>query len=280
MDALHVGDMDTAYAEVLSTGDDLLLVKLMERSGPIVDQLSNEINDEVLHFIVQCLVEQNLFNLYLSWIQQLADQVMENGPNILGIPTEIKNERLLNLNEASLTMDVPEDWEGATPDQLALAWGIDLQHFEKIFWSPVGSQCVDNGHAMNMYNIIIAKAITNGLKYSLVTRNWGQSNAESPDEGGWHELVTNRYIEYTDAEEEETTIYDFSHKSQILTALAVAFGIELEVEASTNQVAVKQMPIYQLPSKILCRVVDVQLKAEADTDEVFAQVTMLPESNV
>ncbi|KAF6169647.1 hypothetical protein GIB67_004039 [Kingdonia uniflora] len=52
-----------------------------------------------------------------------------------------------------------------------------------------------------------------------------------------------------------------------------------QVEASTNQVAEKQMPVYQLPSKILCRVIDVQLKAEADTDEVFAQVTLLPESN-
>ncbi|KAF6176760.1 hypothetical protein GIB67_031571 [Kingdonia uniflora] len=135
MDALHVGDMDIAYAEVLSTGDDLLLVKLMERSGPTVDQLSNEITDEVLHFISQCLVEHNLFDLCLSWIQQLVDLVMENGPNILGIPTEIKNELLLNLNEDSLAMDAPEDWEGATSaqllDQLASAWAIDLQHFVK-----------------------------------------------------------------------------------------------------------------------------------------------------
>ncbi|KAF6136895.1 hypothetical protein GIB67_018934, partial [Kingdonia uniflora] len=53
-----------------------------------------------------------------------------------------------------------------------------------------------------------------------------------------------------------------------------------KVEASTNQVAEKQMPVYQLSSKILCRVINVQLKAEADTDEVFAQVTLLPESNI
>ncbi|XWS60200.1 hypothetical protein CRYUN_Cryun07bG0015100 [Craigia yunnanensis] len=50
-----------------------------------------------------------------------------------------------------------------------------------------------------------------------------------------------------------------------------------QVEASTNQVADQQMPVYNLPSKILCRVINVQLKAEADTDEVFAQVTLLPE---
>ncbi|KAI4343553.1 hypothetical protein L6164_010889 [Bauhinia variegata] len=52
-----------------------------------------------------------------------------------------------------------------------------------------------------------------------------------------------------------------------------------QVEASTNQVADQHMPVYDLPSKILCRVINVMLKAEPDTDEVFAQVTLLPESN-
>ncbi|KAK9072351.1 hypothetical protein SSX86_008785 [Deinandra increscens subsp. villosa] len=52
-----------------------------------------------------------------------------------------------------------------------------------------------------------------------------------------------------------------------------------QVEASTNQVADQQMPMYNLPAKILCRVVNVQLKAEPDTDEVFAQITLMPEPN-
>ncbi|CAN0915910.1 Auxin response factor 2 [Linum grandiflorum] len=52
-----------------------------------------------------------------------------------------------------------------------------------------------------------------------------------------------------------------------------------QVEASTNQGADQQMPLYDLPSKILCRVLNVELKAEPDTDEVFAQVTLLPEAN-
>ncbi|GLT39932.1 hypothetical protein SLA2020_140970 [Shorea laevis] len=52
-----------------------------------------------------------------------------------------------------------------------------------------------------------------------------------------------------------------------------------QVEASTNQVADQQMPVYDLPAKILCRVINVALKAEPDTDEVFAQITLVPESN-
>lgn len=71
MDAVQVGDMDTAYAEVLSTGDDLLLVKLMDRSGPVVDQLSTEVASEVMHAVNQFLSEQNLFDICLSWIQQV-----------------------------------------------------------------------------------------------------------------------------------------------------------------------------------------------------------------
>ncbi|KAL5737704.1 hypothetical protein ACOSP7_030465 [Xanthoceras sorbifolium] len=135
MDALQVGDMDTAYAEVASTGDDLLLVKLMDRSGPVVDQLSNEIANEVLHAIGQFLLEQNLFDICLSWIQQLVELVLENGPEVLGIPMELKKELLLNLHEASCSMDPPEDWEGAAPDQLLLqlasAWEIEVQQFDK-----------------------------------------------------------------------------------------------------------------------------------------------------
>ncbi|KAJ6834338.1 auxin response factor 2-like [Iris pallida] len=51
-----------------------------------------------------------------------------------------------------------------------------------------------------------------------------------------------------------------------------------QVEASTNQLADQHMPAYNLASKILCRVINVQLKAEPDTDEVFAQVTLHPEA--
>lgn len=71
MDALQVGDIDSAYAEVLSTGDDFLLVKLMDRSGPAIDQLSSEVACEILHAIGQFLLEQNLFDVCLSWIQQV-----------------------------------------------------------------------------------------------------------------------------------------------------------------------------------------------------------------
>nr|CAB3491645.1 unnamed protein product [Digitaria exilis] len=51
-----------------------------------------------------------------------------------------------------------------------------------------------------------------------------------------------------------------------------------QVEASTNQVAEQHMQLYNLPWKIPCEVMNVELKAEPDTDEVYAQLTLLPES--
>ncbi|PIA61681.1 hypothetical protein AQUCO_00300899v1 [Aquilegia coerulea] len=51
-----------------------------------------------------------------------------------------------------------------------------------------------------------------------------------------------------------------------------------QVEAYTSQEANVKMPKYDLPSKILCTVVHIELMAEFDTDEVFAQVTLLPET--
>ncbi|XP_072970415.1 auxin response factor 7-like [Typha angustifolia] len=50
-----------------------------------------------------------------------------------------------------------------------------------------------------------------------------------------------------------------------------------QLEASTHQGLDQQMPLFDLPSKILCRVVNVELRAEPDTDEVYAQITLLPE---
>ncbi|KAJ6732546.1 AUXIN RESPONSE FACTOR 4-RELATED [Salix purpurea] len=43
-----------------------------------------------------------------------------------------------------------------------------------------------------------------------------------------------------------------------------------------NEDCKREMPIYDLPYKILCKAVHVELKAEAGTDEVFACITLLP----
>ncbi|XVF08611.1 hypothetical protein REPUB_Repub07fG0017800 [Reevesia pubescens] len=53
-----------------------------------------------------------------------------------------------------------------------------------------------------------------------------------------------------------------------------------QVEASTNQVAEQQMPIYDLPSKILCRVINVQLKQDENTVDKEAPLPQPPRFHV
>ncbi|KAG7976861.1 hypothetical protein I3843_05G001600 [Carya illinoinensis] len=52
-----------------------------------------------------------------------------------------------------------------------------------------------------------------------------------------------------------------------------------QLEASMHQGSEQHMPSFNLPSKILCKVVNVQLRAEPETDEVYAQITLLPEAD-
>uniref|UniRef100_A0A2P2MAJ7 Auxin response factor n=4 Tax=Rhizophora mucronata TaxID=61149 RepID=A0A2P2MAJ7_RHIMU len=52
-----------------------------------------------------------------------------------------------------------------------------------------------------------------------------------------------------------------------------------QLEASTNQELNQMAPLFNLPSKILCRVINTQLLAEQETDEVYAQITLLPEQD-
>ncbi|XP_059653663.1 auxin response factor 1-like [Cornus florida] len=52
-----------------------------------------------------------------------------------------------------------------------------------------------------------------------------------------------------------------------------------QLEASTHQGVDQQLPSFNLPAKILCKVVNIQLRAEQESDEVYAQITLLPETD-
>uniref|UniRef100_A0A9I9DV41 Uncharacterized protein n=1 Tax=Cucumis melo TaxID=3656 RepID=A0A9I9DV41_CUCME len=53
-----------------------------------------------------------------------------------------------------------------------------------------------------------------------------------------------------------------------------------QLEESTNQELNHQISHFDLPPKILCRVVNIRLLAEKDSDEVYAQITLYPEADV
>lgn len=131
MECLHSGDIDQAYVEVLCTGDEVLLVRLMNRTGPVLDQISTGTVNDVLHAIGQLLQQQSFFDFGIPWIQQVSNMISESGLDCLELSLEAKKELLLCLQEAS-SMDLPGGWDGNTMDelfhQLANAWSIDFQN--------------------------------------------------------------------------------------------------------------------------------------------------------
>lgn len=50
-----------------------------------------------------------------------------------------------------------------------------------------------------------------------------------------------------------------------------------QLEASMHQGLDQQLPSFNIPAKILCKVMNVHLRAEPESDEVYAQITLLPE---
>ncbi|KAK9716682.1 hypothetical protein RND81_06G250600 [Saponaria officinalis] len=52
-----------------------------------------------------------------------------------------------------------------------------------------------------------------------------------------------------------------------------------QLEASTNEELNERIHMFNLSSKILCRVMDIVLLAEKETDEVYAQITLMPEAD-
>ncbi|XP_052206110.1 auxin response factor 1-like isoform X2 [Diospyros lotus] len=52
-----------------------------------------------------------------------------------------------------------------------------------------------------------------------------------------------------------------------------------QLEASIDQGGDQQLPSFDVPAKILCKVMNVHLRAEQETDEVYAQITLLPEAD-
>ncbi|EFH45456.1 hypothetical protein ARALYDRAFT_913040 [Arabidopsis lyrata subsp. lyrata] len=68
--SLQAGDINSAYAEVFGLGNLMLIIFLMQHTGPIISHMSNEIANEALNFICTLLPDYDFYGICVSWIQQ------------------------------------------------------------------------------------------------------------------------------------------------------------------------------------------------------------------
>lgn len=65
------GDLDSAYVEALNCGDELVLVDLLDKTGPVLESLSNRTANDVLGTLAFFLSEQQFMNSIIPWLQQV-----------------------------------------------------------------------------------------------------------------------------------------------------------------------------------------------------------------
>lgn len=71
MESVRSGDLDVAYVDILLSGDELLLVRLMGRTGPVLQQLSPGTAMQLMSSIKRFLQQQSFLDCIIPWIQQV-----------------------------------------------------------------------------------------------------------------------------------------------------------------------------------------------------------------
>lgn len=66
------GDLDSAYVEALCSHDELVLVELLDRTGPILERLSPKTVSDILSTLASYLLEQRFMNSIIPWLQQAS----------------------------------------------------------------------------------------------------------------------------------------------------------------------------------------------------------------
>jgi len=71
-DFLCEGDLESAYEEALCSIDELVLIELIDRTGPVLESLSSKTAGDVLSILASYFLEQRFTNSIIPWLQQAS----------------------------------------------------------------------------------------------------------------------------------------------------------------------------------------------------------------
>ena len=75
---LHYGNMESAYAEALCTGDDLCLLELMDITGPVLERLSCETASIIVSILTTHFLNQRFMDSIIPWFLQARSSISKN----------------------------------------------------------------------------------------------------------------------------------------------------------------------------------------------------------
>ncbi|KZV18267.1 hypothetical protein F511_24234 [Dorcoceras hygrometricum] len=74
-DYIMDGDLDFAYEEALCSRNEFLLFELLDKTGPILEHLSQKTANELLSTLAKFLLEQRFVNSIIPWFQQASHPI-------------------------------------------------------------------------------------------------------------------------------------------------------------------------------------------------------------
>ncbi|XP_076917905.1 TORTIFOLIA1-like protein 2 [Bidens hawaiensis] len=114
---LSQGDLDSAYVEAMNSGDETVLVDLLDKTGPVLECLSNRTANDVLTTLAGFLSEQQLMGSIIPWLQQAVDLSSSHGPNNLVLTAKARR-RFLGAIQEAVQMEFPNVTERRSITQL------------------------------------------------------------------------------------------------------------------------------------------------------------------
>ncbi|KAD2394153.1 hypothetical protein E3N88_41130 [Mikania micrantha] len=114
---LSQGDLDSAYVEALNSGDEMILVDLLDKTGPVLECLSNRTANDLLTTLASFLSEQQFMCSIIPWLQQAVDLSSGHGPNNLILTAKARRQFLGAIQEV-VHMEFPNATERRSVTQL------------------------------------------------------------------------------------------------------------------------------------------------------------------
>ncbi|WCJ34667.1 ARM repeat superfamily protein [Euphorbia peplus] len=113
------GNLDSAYVEALCSADELVLIELLDRTGPVLETLSCKTVSDLLSILASYLLEQRCTNSIIPWLHQAIDLSAVHGPDCLVLSAKARREFLSAIQEAR-NMEFSNAAERRSINQVAL----------------------------------------------------------------------------------------------------------------------------------------------------------------
>ncbi|XP_075491062.1 TORTIFOLIA1-like protein 2 [Primulina tabacum] len=94
-------DLDFAYEEALCSRNKFLLFELLDKTGPVLENLSQKTGNELLSTLAKFLLEQRFVNSIIPWFQQLVDLSNIHGPTYLALSAKLKRDLIASIQESA-----------------------------------------------------------------------------------------------------------------------------------------------------------------------------------